>query len=351
MIKALFTFVILSSCCLAQGSSFVVQQWKVENGLPQSTVRCITQTNDGYLWAGTWNGLVRFDGVRMTVFNASNTSALLSSNIMSIYTDRSGQLWIGTEPGGLVVYFNDQFKRFDSTDGCSATRILSINEDRSGRMWFATEIGIYMYDGRSFHHYTEANGLPRTYANQVMPFPDGAMYLGFVNYGAKAHLNGDSMVVDESFPVGGYAATIDSAGTLWYGFPLKGFVQRSKGKEIIEKRFAYDKPGETYILRNQEKWLLTSNKIQIISRFKNEALEQIDGILLSDITTVFEDREGNIWLGKEGSGLICLRKKNIRVLSKQSGLQSDLIMCGLEDHSSRLWSGTWDIGLLLRTGP
>jgi len=50
-------------------AQYTIKQWNVEDGLPQSSVRCVTQTHDGYLWVGTWNGLARFDGVVMTAFN------------------------------------------------------------------------------------------------------------------------------------------------------------------------------------------------------------------------------------------------------------------------------------------
>ncbi len=343
--------VFFFSICLSRQPDFVVQQWKVENGLPQSTVRCITQTPDGYLWVGTWNGLARFDGVRMTVFNASNTPELTASNIMSLFTDRRGQLWIGTEPGGLVRYFQGKFEAFDSTNGIFGTRILSVNEDNSGRLWCATERGFFVRSNDRFLRFTASNGLPRTYANQVLPLPNNRMYLGMVGFGAVVRLENDSLVIEDSFIVGGYAVTADSTGTLWYGFRGKGFVRRVHGKEFIDARFAADKTGETYILRDQTKWLLSSRNIRVISDGPDQLLERIDGISLSDITTVFEDREGNIWLGKEGGGLICLREKKIDVLSKQNGLGADLIMCGLEDRSLGVWIGTWDSALLYRKDP
>ncbi|MFA6469863.1 MAG: two-component regulator propeller domain-containing protein [Bacteroidota bacterium] len=331
---------------MAQSNGYVAQQWKVEDGLPQSTVRCITQTTDGYIWAGTWQGLARFDGLQMTIFKSSNTPALYSSNIMSLFSDSHGQLWIGTDAGGLVRYSNGQFKRFDSTDGISAMRILSINEDRSGRIWCATELGVYSFNGEKFLHFTAANGLPRTYANQVSPLPNGGMYIGLVGYGARVQCNGDSLIVESVFPVGGYVIAIDSAGTMWYGIRKKGFIRREGDKEFVDTTYADLKSGETYILRNQEKWLLTTDDIRIISHDGNQVLKQIDGISLSDITTVFEDQEGNIWLGKEGGGLIQLRKKQLQVFSKQNGFPSDLVMCGLEDRFGKLWVGTWDAGLL-----
>lgn len=343
--------VFLVSICFSRPLDFVVQQWKVENGLPQSTVRCITQTPDGYLWVGTWNGLARFDGVRMTVFNASNTPELTASNIMSLFTDRRGQLWIGTEPGGLVRYSNGRFRNFDSTDGITATRILSINEDHAGNTWCATERGFFVHRGDRFLRFTASDGLPRTYANQVLPLPGGRMYLGMVGFGAVVRLAGDSLVIEERFSVGGYAVTADSSGSLWYGFRGKGFVRRQNGQESVDRRFAGEKTGETYILRRQEKWLIASKSIHVISSGPLQTLEQIDGFPLSDVTTLFEDREGNIWLGKEGGGLVCLREKKINVLSKQNGLGADLVMCGLEDRSQGVWIGTWDNALRRRRDP
>lgn len=345
MINAILTSLFLASLSFAQGTDYVIQQWKVENGLPQSTVRCISQTPDGYIWAGTWDGLARFDGIRMTVFNASNTPALLSSNIMSIWCDDRDQLWIGTDAGGLVCYAGGKFQRYDSTNGISATRILSINQDRIGNIWCATELGIYMYDGTTFHRFTEANGLPHTYANQVMPYTDGSMYLGFVSYGSKVRLKKSSLIIEQSFPVGGYRVAIDSNGTLWYGIRGKGFVQWNNRDEIVDHRFAGITMGETYILRNGEKWLFTADDIRIFSSKTERTMTSIDGISFAGMTTLFEDREGNIWLGKEGGGLILLRQKHITVLSKKNGSPFNLVMTGLEDTARNVWIGTWDAGL------
>jgi len=344
-LKIAATFFIISAC-LAQTDPYVIQQWNIEDGLPQSTVRCIAQTPDGYLWVGTWQGLARFDGLQMTVFTSANTPALNTSNIMSLYSDRRGQLWIGTDAGGLVRYVDGAFRRFDSTDGISASRILSITEDGVGRMWFATEIGIFSYTGNKFLHFTEANGLPQTYANQVLPFPDGEMYLGFVGYGARVHLIGDSLVVEETFPVGGYTLSIDSAGVLWYGDHKRGFVRRENGQEAADRHVPGGVLKETFILRNGEKWVLMPNGIRIISDSAERMLKEIGGISFSEITTVFEDREGIIWLGKEGGGLIRLRKKLAEAFSEANGFPADNILCGLEDRAGQVWIGTWESGLL-----
>jgi len=94
-------FFLLTSCIHLR-AQYVIKQWNVEDGLPQSTVRCITQTHDGYLWVGTWNGLARFDGVRMTVFNASNSPGFHPS-VAEIFEDSQHRLWVGTDGGGLMA--------------------------------------------------------------------------------------------------------------------------------------------------------------------------------------------------------------------------------------------------------
>jgi len=78
--------------------------WQVENGLPQDAVQAITQTKDGYLWLGTEQGVVRFDGVRFTVFNRKNTPALKNSYTRTLYADSDGALWIGMASGASSAF-------------------------------------------------------------------------------------------------------------------------------------------------------------------------------------------------------------------------------------------------------
>src|ERR1043166_7909786 len=80
-------------------SQFNRQVWVTENGLPQNTVHSIVQTQNGYIWIATEEGLARFDGVRFTVFDKQNTPELKSNDIRVLSADRQGALWIGTAEG------------------------------------------------------------------------------------------------------------------------------------------------------------------------------------------------------------------------------------------------------------
>ena len=84
--------------------------WQADEGLPQNTVRAIVQTQDGYLWMGTEEGLVRFDGMRFVVFNKSNTAAFGAGHtILALVEGHAGDLWIGTGEGSVVQYTDGQF--------------------------------------------------------------------------------------------------------------------------------------------------------------------------------------------------------------------------------------------------
>src|SRR2546422_9822128 len=83
--------------------------WNTDNGLPQNSVNAILQTRDGYLWFTTFDGLVRFDGVRFIIFNTANTKGIMSSRFTRLHEDRTGGLWIMTENGGLTRYQGDVF--------------------------------------------------------------------------------------------------------------------------------------------------------------------------------------------------------------------------------------------------
>src|SRR5947199_8154314 len=87
-------------------SDFTIRRWTTDDGLPQNCITALAQTPDGYLWVGTWAGVVRFDGVRFTVFNRYNTPELVNDAINALAIAPNGGLWIGTRDG--LISFNDR---------------------------------------------------------------------------------------------------------------------------------------------------------------------------------------------------------------------------------------------------
>src|SRR5688572_21127248 len=78
----------------AGSDEYIIRTWQTEDGLPQNSVTAMVQTDDRYLWMGTFNGLVRFDGVQFKTFDTINTPALGSSRVIKLFKEQAGHLWV-----------------------------------------------------------------------------------------------------------------------------------------------------------------------------------------------------------------------------------------------------------------
>src|SRR5258708_37020704 len=122
-------------------SLFIIDSWNTEKGLPQSSVISVIQTRDGYLWLGTLNGLVRFDGNKFTVFDENNTPGLNSDRIVFLFEDSRTNLWIGTDAGGVALLKDGKIENFEIGSSGYAGRLLYVFEDSKGIVWFYTADG------------------------------------------------------------------------------------------------------------------------------------------------------------------------------------------------------------------
>src|SRR5215469_8132012 len=121
-------------------TQYIHDAWGAKDGLPQNSVLALAQTPDNYLWLGTEEGLVRFDGVRFSVFDR-NTSGIGSNLVLALQVDHQGTLWIGTSGGGLVRYRDGRFKAFTTRDGLSSDSVQALYEDVQGTLWIGTDGG------------------------------------------------------------------------------------------------------------------------------------------------------------------------------------------------------------------
>src|ERR1044071_370962 len=138
------------------------QAWLTENGLPQNTVQAIVQTQGGYLWAGTQEGLARFDGLNFAVFDKENTPAFKSNDIRFLVEDREGRLWISTSYG-LVCRHNKEFTSFTVNEGLPDNSVGPVVEDTNGNVWIGTAGGLTRFENGNFKTFTTDHGPARNH--------------------------------------------------------------------------------------------------------------------------------------------------------------------------------------------
>ncbi|HEY2113655.1 MAG TPA: two-component regulator propeller domain-containing protein, partial [Candidatus Angelobacter sp.] len=246
-------------------SQYVHKVWYSDDGLPQNSIQAMLQTNDGYIWIGTQEGLVRFNGIEFKVFNKSNTDAIRHNDVRVLYQDRDGALWIGTFGGGLVRYQDRQFTNYTVKTGLSNNAISAILQDRKGNLWVGTNDGLNEFTGGKIVIFNRTNGLSDNRVTAIAEDREGKLVV--------AGRNGLDVIVNGA-PTGPYspqvlsrksaqALFLDNGGSLWIGTEYHGLEVLNAGK-------------------------LTHYGAQ-------------QGLPSAPVVTIYQDRLHTIWVGTEGA--------------------------------------------------
>src|SRR5262245_44472519 len=132
-------FFIISISLSTARAQYRFDQWTADTGLPQNSINAIHQARDGYIWLATFDGLVRFDGVRFTVFNKSNSPGIGSNRFTCLYEDRQGDLWMGTDNGGVTRRRRGVFTTYTTDHGLPQNAIKGVTGDETGNLWVLSD--------------------------------------------------------------------------------------------------------------------------------------------------------------------------------------------------------------------
>jgi len=324
--------------------SYGVDLWSEAEGLPQSRVRAIVQTHDGYIWLGTDGGAVRFNGASFKAFTVESGN-LKDNEVWALQEDDENALWIGTYGGGLTRLKDGRFETFTTSDGLPDDVVTRIEKDSSGDLWIATSSGFSRY---SRGHFTriEAPGRPTVVGrdticarsprgvfmstgSQVLRFTDGRFepLAGIVR-------RGDGLID---------RLTCAADGSLWIGFS-NGVIKHWKNGRA--DTFMPQPGSATQMTMLYEDptggvWAALGRTIYQLRNGRFERLPLEDG--RTDLGVVYSmhvDREGSIWVGLQSNGLGRLRVKQISTLPAPEGVPDDIARCVFQDRHGDVWVGT-----------
>ncbi|WP_342377337.1 ATP-binding protein [Myxococcus stipitatus] len=339
-------------------SQYSQDSWRSDDGLPQNSLLALAQTRDGYVWLGTWEGLVRFDGARFVVFDKRNTPELRSHAIKALAEDASGVLWVGTDQG-LVAYAEGRFQRAPGAsaplEGVRVEELL-VGE---GSLWVGTSGGLWQVplgEGVA-RHFTEADGLPGSFITAIARAGgDNRLWVG--TKAGVALLEG-GQVLRTPFPVPGpdphpgvTALYQDVSGTLWMGtdaglFSWNGAVVTrftvAEGLPAIVTALFADSQGSLWV--GTRRGGLVRREADGFSAPLHGA-----GLAEAEVLSLLEDRDGSLWVGTY-SGLFRLRDGPFATYGGPEGLTNETVSTVLEDRRGTVWFGTVGGGLFyLRDG-
>jgi diguanylate cyclase (GGDEF)-like protein len=319
----------------------------MEAGLPQNSAQAVIQSKTGYIWIGTQEGLVRFDGVSFTVFDRGSVPQMASNSVMALCEDHRGTLWAGLEEGGVLLYTDGVFKTLGPEQGLSGDRILSIYEDRRHRMWLGTDnAGLDCWEDGQVRVFTMRDGLPGNVVYTTFEDAEGSLWVG-TNRGLARIRDGRV----EAYPLPPapgspknwyFAAAEDGEGALWVG-TYRGLYRIKGGSvKILTKRDGLCSDDVYCLLySSQEKalWVGTAEGVNRILGGRVEAFTQRQGLSSDIVESLCEDEEGSLWIGTSG-GLDRLRDTKFVTIGTRDGLPKDVAISVMQSRDGSLWIAT-----------
>ncbi len=321
---------------------FLIRNWTREDGVPGNTVMAVAQTPDGYLWVGTLNGLARFDGVRFVDVDLQKLAGLNDPAVFFLQTDHAGNLWIGTLDGHLIRYGRGVITSFVPPSHETAERFIRwITEDKSGGVWSLNGEG-------------SLNRLTGTVFEKMADSPDIITLSGDISGRVWAAAGGELLVSDGGHLTRTWDASEEPGfkpeclapareGGCWVAG--NGSVRRFIQNELRETRQAQGDPAAlSGLLEDGEGslWLASyGGGIQVLDKGGGiKRLTREQGLRSNLARCLFADREGNIWTGLEGKGLVRIRRAMFASYGRAEGLSDETVLCVCEGNDGEVWIGT-----------
>jgi signal transduction histidine kinase len=282
-------------------ADYAITSWTQRDGLP-GAVWAIAQDADNYLWLGTDEGVLRFDGVRFLPPFPTGSPPMPTRSVRALWAARDGSLWVGYESGSVVRVRGSQFREFAEADGFPSSYVAAFAEDRTNTLWAATAAGLFRFDGSKWHRVSGANGLPAAAAFTVFVDDAGTLFVA-ASTGMFRRLEGTARfeAIDADTDVV-RDVSMDADGALWATDPILGFTRvapgvQSHGHAGRGARLLHDTRGDLWVgTLGQGLWRVRRGDVAE-RRPVVERATILTGLSSDTVRTLFEDREGNVWAG------------------------------------------------------
>jgi signal transduction histidine kinase/ligand-binding sensor domain-containing protein len=331
-------------------TQYGLDNYRTAQGLPQNSVLALAQTADGYLWLATYEGLVRFDGARFTVFDKQNTPAMSASWVTALLEGSRGALWVGTVDG-LLQWKDGELTR----GGLPAESVTALVEDTDGSLWVGTAgAGLVQYKDGQVTRVTAEDGLSGSIITALFVDKRGDLWVG-TSDGGLSRRSGDSGgkfardAGGAGFPDAPVLRVFEAAdGALWFGTRGKGMVEKSGGALRVydgKDGLPSDVVNDFFVDRDGNFFIGTSKGVARLKGGAFALLPPPRGLTAHDARALLEDAEGSVWIGSEIGGLTRLRDGDFTTYSSEEGLSHDIVRSIVEDSAGSVWIATEGGGL------
>ncbi len=335
------------------GQTLSIRQYSnEEDNLPSNSVYSITIDKKGYLWAATEYGFGRYDGIQFKNYAIDN--GLVSSHCLALFEDINSDIWIGTTKG-LSRFNGKNFRNYGKDDGLKDDYIQSVAGDSLGNIWVATRYAgvAYLDSANRFVHLGKKDGMPSdSIETRCVVDNQNVLWIATTGYGVFSYKNGELKNYTEADGLCSdtlYSVDKDKEGNIWFGSVKK--VSRFDGEkfETINLDFGMQTRRKiNFVFRDKDKnlWIGTEGSGLLFydgEEFKRYSKQ--NGFTTDKFTSCIEDARGDLWFGTRTGGLVKVPVEKFLIYSEQSGLKDNVAYAIFKDNSNTLWISSEGSGI------
>lgn len=313
--------------------------------LPGGSMLAMAQTPDGYLWFGTEGGLVRYDGLRYTIFDTTVTAELPENYIVALTTDVQGVLWIATQGGGIVSYKDGHFSSHTRQIDTLGLGVQCLAASKSA-LWIGSDRGgLFRWSSKGLSYFGRQKGLTEDGVEGIAIASGGQPIVGTRRGLFELRNDRFEQVAIGSAPVSGETRAVTAApdGSIWAVAPDFGLLNRSNGgwSVVLPPDVLPHGPSAAAVDAAGSLWIASLNSG--LTRFQNGRILAIDSEPLNkSILQLFIDRRGDLWtLGHDVTQIF---RGAISTYGRPEGMASDVALSVYASPGGKMWLGS-DQGL------
>lgn len=307
-------------------TEYLIDIWGTDDGLPSSTVTGIAQSPDGYLWCSTYDGVVRFDGVRFVRIGPDDPAKPEANRVLCLLADKRGDLWLGSDGAGLWRYAAEKFTVFAEPGSTALNAVRAVAEGSDGNLWLGTQGGLGRLKDGALEWFTTANGFSNAvFSVWNIAFDKGGRLWCADWTSLKAFNDGQfetpSLTPPPRVPV--RAVYADAAGNMWAGMMGHAWRLGSDGQwKSLPQVGQFTRQEVTAFCQTRagHLWVGTRRGLFHWGEGRWMSVSGRNGVSVSEVRTIFEDAEGNLWVGTGTAGLARLKRRVVTTFGASNGV-------------------------------
>lgn len=394
-----FLLFLLLSVDVAWSQNPFFRNLKLPDEMQQTTITCLYQDLNNFMWVGTSKGLYQFNGTDFTYYEARDQKSQMQ--ISAIYMTPDHTLWVGTRKGEIYNLHGDSLQSFNPEEGNPKVAVTGFAVDKSRNLWFSTYgEGLYVYDGTHIYNFNTDDGLTDDYCYAVKPddqsriwvATDGGISICSFNNNKKLvqkitssqglpdnivtnltpsgtymwvgmHDEGICKIdtrtlkitvpkISDAWQYGAVKDIVSGKNWIWVATEQNGILSinpltgESIGNYTSADNINFSRINQLISDRQGNYWIASGN--QLLLSLGNELLNftQTENVADKNIHSVFADSKGQIWYSSDGR-LFNLNKLNGKTSEIKLPLKTHTHIISLfEDSQGYIWAGTFGSGLL-----